>query len=157
MRSITAWSRMFINKTILIKIVALARLIALWSDAKPHQDGIFRAETHTGPDTNFSQATLLSSFNPPSCFLLTQVRVFHGLKTTYDGLPQSKFPTRPTAINLLLREETACTRRVTTHDACTRGASLVFILASLQRLKMEALILAPADCEVRCMIKFLHV
>ena len=35
------------------------------------------------------------------------------------------------------------------HDACTNGASRVPIIASLQRLKVEALTPAPVDCEVR--------
>ena len=52
------------------------------------------------------------------------------------------FPIRPTAIKPFLREETyMCVIRVLT-------------VASVQRLKMEALIPAPADCEVRCMIEF---
>ena len=38
------------------------------------------------------------------------------------------------------------------HDTCI---SRVFTVALLQRLKMEALIPAPADCEVRSSIKFL--
>ena len=33
------------------------------------------------------------------------------------------------------------------HDACTSGTSRVLTLASLQRLKMEALIPASADCD----------
>ena len=36
------------------------------------------------------------------------------------------------------------------------GTSLVLRVASLQRLKMDALIPAPADCEVRSVIKFLN-
>ena len=42
---------------------------------------------------------------------------------------------------------------MTSHDACTSGTSRVLTVASLQRLKMEALIPAPADCEVRSVIK----
>ena len=41
------------------------------------------------------------------------------------------------------------------HDACTSGTSLVLTIASLQRLKMEALISAPAECEVWSVIKYL--
>ena len=41
--------------------------------------------------------------------------------------------------------------------ACTSGTSRVLTVASLQQLKMEALIPAPADCEVRSVIKFLNV
>ena len=40
-------------------------------------------------------------------------------------------------------------------DACTSGTSRILSVASLQRLKEEALIPALADCEVRSMIKFL--
>ena len=40
-------------------------------------------------------------------------------------------------------------RVMTSHDASTSGTSLVFTVASLQRLKLEALIVAPADYEVR--------
>ena len=47
-------------------------------------------------------------------------------------------------------------RVMTSHDACTSGTSRILIVASLQRLKMEALILAPADREVRFTIKFLN-
>ena len=45
--------------------------------------------------------------------------------------------------------------KVITYGACTSGSSRVLTIASLQRLKMEALIPAPADCEVRSVIKFL--
>ena len=37
-----------------------------------------------------------------------------------------------------------------------RGTSRVLIVASLQRLKLKALIPAPADCEVRSVLKFLN-
>ena len=47
-------------------------------------------------------------------------------------------------------------RVMTLHGACTSGTSRVLTVASLQRLKMKALILAPADCEVRYMLKFLN-
>jgi hypothetical protein len=40
--------------------------------------------------------------------------------------------------------------------ACTNGTSCVLTVASLQLLKMEALIPAPADCESRSVIKFLN-
>ena len=46
-------------------------------------------------------------------------------------------------------------RVMTSDDACTSGTSLVFTVTSLQRLKTEALIPAPADYEVRSVIKFL--
>ena len=42
---------------------------------------------------------------------------------------------------------------MTSYDACNSGTSRVLTVASLQRLKMEALIPAPADCEV----PFLHL
>ena len=42
---------------------------------------------------------------------------------------------------------------MTSHDVCTSGTSRVLTVASLQRLKIEALIPAPADCEVRSTIK----
>ena len=45
---------------------------------------------------------------------------------------------------------------MTSHDACTSGTSGVLTVASLQRWKMEALIPAPAYCEVQSMIKRLH-
>ena len=39
---------------------------------------------------------------------------------------------------------------------CTGGTSQVVTIGSLQRLQMEALIPAPADCEIRLIIKFLN-
>ena len=47
-------------------------------------------------------------------------------------------------------------RVMTSHDACTSGTFWVLTVASLQRLKMESHIPAPADCEVRCLTKFLN-
>ena len=47
-------------------------------------------------------------------------------------------------------------RVMTSHDACISGTSRVFTIASLQRLKIKALIPAPADCEVRSVLKFLN-
>ena len=47
-------------------------------------------------------------------------------------------------------------RVMTSHDACTSGISRVLTVESFQRLNMEALIPAPADCEVRSVIKFLN-
>ena len=46
-------------------------------------------------------------------------------------------------------------RVMMSHDACTSRMSWVLKVASLLRLKMEALIPAPADCEVWSVIKFL--
>ena len=40
------------------------------------------------------------------------------------------------------------------HDTCTSGTSQILTVALLQRLKMEAFIPAPADCEIRSMIVF---
>ena len=45
---------------------------------------------------------------------------------------------------------------MTWHDARTSGTSRVFTVASLQRLKVESLIPAPADCEVLSVMKFLN-
>ena len=47
-------------------------------------------------------------------------------------------------------------RVMTSYDACTSRISQVLPIASLQRLKIEALIPAPANCEVQCEIKFLN-
>ena len=47
-------------------------------------------------------------------------------------------------------------RVMTSHDACTSGTSRVLTVASLQRLKIEALIPAPANCKMQSVIKFLH-
>ena len=44
---------------------------------------------------------------------------------------------------------------MTSHDACTSGTSQVLTVASLQRLKLEAVIPEPADCDVRSVINFL--
>ena len=43
---------------------------------------------------------------------------------------------------------------MTSHESCTSGTSRDPKVASLQRLKMEPLIPAPADCEVRSVIMF---
>ena len=47
-------------------------------------------------------------------------------------------------------------RVMTSHDACTSATSRVLTVASLQRLKTEILIPAPADCEVRSVLKVLN-
>ena len=47
-------------------------------------------------------------------------------------------------------------RLMNSHDACTNGASRVLTAVSFQRWKLEALIPAPADCEVRSVIKCLY-
>ena len=75
------------------------------------------------------------------------------------GVHKVSFPFVPQLLNLLLREATACKLRdrvVTSYDACISGTSRVPTVASFQRLKMEALISAPAECEVLSMIKILN-
>ena len=47
-------------------------------------------------------------------------------------------------------------RIMTWYKSRTRGTSRLLTVTSLQRLKMEALISAPADCKVRYLIKFLN-
>ena len=47
-------------------------------------------------------------------------------------------------------------RVMTLHDACTSRMSRVLTIASLQQLKMEVLISAPADCKERFVITFLN-
>ena len=47
-------------------------------------------------------------------------------------------------------------RVMASHDACTSGTFQVLTVASLQQLKMEALIPTPTDCEVRSVIKFFN-
>ena len=47
-------------------------------------------------------------------------------------------------------------RVMTSHKACTSGTSRLLTVASLQQLKMKALIPAPTDCEVLSVIKFLN-
>ena len=73
----------------------------------------------------------------------------------FEGCPQSQFPTPPTAIKqCIARSYSVYERVMTSHDTCTSGTFRVLTVASLQRLKMEALIPAPSDYEVRSMIKF---
>ena len=43
---------------------------------------------------------------------------------------------------------------MTSHDTCTSDTSRVFTVASSQQLKIEVLIPATADCEMRSVIKF---
>ena len=50
-----------------------------------------------------------------------------------------------------------CDRVLSTHGTCTSGTFRVLTVASLQRLKMEALVPVPTDCEVRSVIKVLNV
>ena len=47
-------------------------------------------------------------------------------------------------------------RVMMSHYTCTSGTFQVLTVALLQRLKMEVLILSPANCEVQSMIKFLN-
>ena len=72
------------------------------------------------------------------------------------GVHKLSFPRVPQLFQYLLHEATVSARRLISHDACTSGTSRVLTVASLQRLIMEALIPAPADCEVRSMIKLLN-
>ena len=44
--------------------------------------------------------------------------------------------------------ENCCDRLMMLHDACTSETSRVLKIVSLQQLKMETLISAPAGCEV---------
>ena len=44
---------------------------------------------------------------------------------------------------------------MTSHDACTSGTSRFLTVASLQRLRLKALIPAPSDCELLSVIKIL--
>ena len=77
----------------------------------------------------------------------------------YEGSQQSKFPTRPRASKpFIARSDCVYVRDriLTSHDACTSGTYRDFTVASLQRLKMEALIPAPANCEVQSAIEFLN-
>ena len=69
------------------------------------------------------------------------------------GVHKVSFPLVPQLLNHLLREATACT----SHDACNSRTSHVLTIASLQRLKMEALIPTPADREVWSAIKVFEI
>ena len=68
------------------------------------------------------------------------------------------FPLVPQLVNDLLCEATVCVRDrvMASHDACTSGTYRVLTVAFLQRLRMEAFIPTPADCEMRSVIKFLN-
>ena len=59
----------------------------------------------------------------------------------------------PLVLNHLLR---VSNRVMTSHETFTSGTSRILTVASLQRLKMEALNPALADCEVWSMIKILN-
>ena len=71
------------------------------------------------------------------------------------GVLKVSFPSRPTAIKPFI-VWSDCVYVIMSYDACTSGTSRVLLVASLERLKMEAFILAPADYEVRYVIKFLN-
>ena len=60
------------------------------------------------------------------------------------------FPLVPQLLNYLCEATAVYVRVMTSHGA------RVLTVASLQQLKMEALILTPADCEVRSLVKFLN-
>ena len=55
-----------------------------------------------------------------------------------------------------MKRQHVCDRVMMLHYACTSGTSRVLTVASLQQLKMEALIPAPTDYEVWSVIKFLN-
>ena len=76
----------------------------------------------------------------------------------YEERPQSKFPTRPTAIKTIYIVKGLRVRDwiMTSHVPCTSGTSRIFTASSLQRLKLETLVPVPADFEVRPVIKFLN-
>ena len=68
--------------------------------------------------------------------------ILHILKCEYTrGVHKVSFPLVPQLVN---------------HNASTSGTSRVLTVASSQRLKMETLIPALANCEVRSVIKFLN-
>ena len=72
------------------------------------------------------------------------------------GVHKVSFPLVPQLVNHLNVKRLRVRDRVmTSHDACTIRTFRVLTLASLQRLKLEALIPTPAGCEVRSVIKFL--
>ena len=63
------------------------------------------------------------------------------------GLHKVSFPQ---LVNHLLHEATVYVIRVLmSHNACTSGTSRVLTIASLQWLKMEALIPANIDCDLQ--------
>ena len=73
------------------------------------------------------------------------------------GVHKISFPLVPELLNHLLRQAIRVHDRVMTlHDACTSGTSRVLTEASFQRLKIEALIPAPADYKLLSVIKFLN-
>ena len=73
------------------------------------------------------------------------------------GVHKVHFPLIPKLLNHLLVKQLHVRDRVMMkHDACTSGTSRVPTEASLQWFKVESLIPAPADCEVRFLIKILN-
>ena len=84
----------------------------------------------------------LRKFYRPACFPRNSKSI--------EGRAQSKFPTRPTASKpfYCMKQLHVRDRAMTLHDACTSGTSRVLTVASLQRLKMEALI--PEYRRFRC-------
>ena len=83
-----------------------------------------------------------------------KINITNGNSYKYTrGVHNVSFPLVPQLLNHLLLEATHVHDRVMpSHDACTSGISRVLTVASLQRLKVEALIPAPANCEVRSVI-----
>ena len=82
--------------------------------------------------------------------------LYHFLNTR--GVNKVSFPLVPELVNHIVRSDCVYVRDriLTSHDACTSGTYRDFTVASLQRLKMEALIPAPANCEVQSAIEFLN-
>ena len=66
------------------------------------------------------------------------------------GCPQSTFRIHPTASEpFIALSDCMYVHNRVIDDACASETSIVLTAASLQYFKMEALIPAPADCEVR--------
>ena len=73
----------------------------------------------------------------------------------YGECPQSKFPIHPTVGKAYCVKQVHVRDRVfKSYDACTTRTSRDLTVASLQRLKMQSLIPAVANCKVRSEIKF---
>ena len=83
--------------------------------------------------------------------LVKFIKHLRGKKVKNEGRPQSKFPIRCTASKQFIAWSD-CVYVI----ECTSVTSQVLTVASLQRLKLGDLIPAPADCEVRCVIKVLN-
>ena len=81
-------------------------------------------------------------------------QIWEIVNSNYDGRPQSKVSHSSLSFQTIYCEKRL---RVRENDvACTSRTSRVLTVASLQLLKMKALILTPADYEMRSIIKFLN-